>query len=505
MKNILLVKGKSNYDRCGVYLDGMASAMRKLGCNTCVLDGYSLASPMVYNQVLSSIKFDMVFDINGTLFDYGITKRMPPEVVYGIYLCDPPYQHSKRLKQADDRTIIFACDNKLCDYMMKFYLMVKHGQFVPLSGEAYPIQVPYEERTLDIIFTGTYNDPMKIREELMNRFQGSVLGEFVEDMMQDIISYPQFNLPECLSRVLKKYNQCVSDMEFDELIEEFSLVDWYARSFYRDKVIRTLLNAGLEIHVFGYNWEDFQSEWKERLIIHEGGTYAASKALAEAKIALNIMPWFKDAFQERLASAMLSKTVAVTDESKYTVENFENDKEIIIYSLKDIDALAERIKYLLAHPEEASKIAEYGYQKVQNHKWYHRVYDMLRKIEEDFGIVMIQDGEGKELEFDIEYPDEKTVRLDAIYELKRMADISGNDLGKLEKLSDEDIRFLLKKFERFDNQFSKRLDGVEMNRYIREYLFDLNKEYPGSAAEFFSMQCRALMGKLLLEETGFIC
>ena len=69
------------------------------------------------------------------------------------------------------------------------------------------------------------------------------------------------------------------------------------------------------------------------MIIHKGGPYAASKALANAKISLNVMPWFKNAFQERIASAMLSKVVAVTDESKYITDHFDNNKNLLIYSL----------------------------------------------------------------------------------------------------------------------------------------------------------------------------
>lgn len=186
------------------------------------------------------------------------------------------------------------------------------------------------------------------------------MAQFVGDMLEDIITNTQYTLPECLSRTLKKYNQTVDAEEFDELVGEFMAVDFYARFYYRDKLIRTLLHEGIEVHVFGDGWEAFQSEYKGNLKIHKGGTYAASKALANARIALNIMPWFKDGFQERIASAMLSKAVAVTDESQYILDHFEDNKELLIYSLKDIEALAGRVKYLLAHPKEAAEIAELG-------------------------------------------------------------------------------------------------------------------------------------------------
>lgn len=159
---------------------------------------------------------------------------------------------------------------------------------------------------------------------------------------------------------IKKYNQNVSGSELHELAIEFLTIDFYARFYYRDKVLRTLLDAGLKIDVFGNGWENFQCGHKENLMIHKGGPYAASKALANAKISLNIMSWFKDGFQERIAAAMLSHTVAVTDESKYILEKFEDDKELVVFSLKEIEALPQRIRNLLENPRKASEIAVGG-------------------------------------------------------------------------------------------------------------------------------------------------
>lgn len=504
-KNILLVKTVSRYGSNNRYVDEWASALRKLGCNTCVLDGWSLAQPALYNYILSTYKFDVVFDLNGVLCSWGITKNLPTESIYGIYMCDPPtsIDLQDKLVQADDRTIVFCCDRNFCDYTDRYFPMVKHTAFVPLSGSVYPDCVPYEERTIDVLFTGTYTNPEEYKTQAFSRFEkGSVMARFVEDMLEDIIVNSQLTLPECLARTLDKYNQQVSDRDFHELATEFLCVDFYARFYYRDKVIRTLLAAGLRIDVFGNGWEDFQSENKGNLIIHKGGSYAASKALANAKISLNIMPWFKDGFQERIAAAMLSHTVSLTDESKYILENFEDGKDLLVFSLKEIDSLPQRIKNLLDNPAGAAGIAENGFQKVQNHTWAARVVDMVQKIEEDFGITLTAEGEGRELEFEIEYPDKNNMILDAVYELHQMAALAENDIAKMESVSKTDTDFLVKKFDDFTRKFAGRLEGMEMSEYIRECM-----DYPRAGTkehlvELFSMQCRALMGKLLLEEKG---
>lgn len=504
-KNILLVKTISRYGSNDKYVDEWAAALRKLGCNTCVLDGWSLAQPALYNHVLSTYKFDAVFDLNGILCTLGITKKLTAGSIYGIYVCDPPQavDLQDKLVQADDRTVVFCCDKNFRDYIDRYFPMVHHTAFVPLSGSFYPEYIPYNERTIDIIFTGTYTDPEKYRIQALSRFEkGSVMAQFVEDMLEDIVVHSQLTLPECLSRTLKKYHQEVSDSDFHELAIEFLTVDFYARFYYRDKVIRTLLDAGLKVDVFGNGWENFQSENKANLIIHEGGPYAASKALANAKIALNIMPWFKDGFQERIAAAMLSHTVAVTDESKYILENFEDNKDMVIFSLKEIESLPQRIKYLLQNYEEAAGIAENGFRKVQDHTWAVRVTDMMKKIEDDFSITLTAEGEGRELEFDIEYPDKNNMILDAVYELHQMAAFAENDIAKMESVSQTDIGFLLKKFDNFIRKFSDRLEGMEMCNAVKKSMDCEDGEISQGLPELFSLQCKALMGELLLEESG---
>lgn len=502
-KNILLVKTVSRYNSLNRYIDEWACSMRKFGCNTCVLDAWSLAQPTLYNHIISTYQFDAVIDVNGILSSWNVTKCLPPETIYVTYLCDPPSAFKTLYAQADERTVIFACDKHFRDYILRYYPSVKHAAFIPLSGSSYPECAPYENRQTDIIFTGTYTSPEVYKNDLLNQFKdNATLTKFAEDLMEDSITNPQYTLPECLARILKKYNVSVSDAEFEELVEDFTKVDFFARFYYREKVIRALLSAGLKIHVFGNGWENFNFDCKQNLIIHKGGSYAACKALANAKLSLNIMPWFKDAFQERIASAMLSKAVAVTDESKYIIENFENNENIIIYSLKDLDSLAKRLKDLLANPQTAMQIAENGHKKIQNHTWHSRAHDMLRELETTFHVSFIQDGEGEELDFQIEYPDKQTLILDAIYQLNRMSVLASDDLCQTEHISQKEIALLSECFRRFQQQFSNHLDGLELSPYIEHSLHCKDTENLEHIPELFSIQCRAIMGNLLLSMTN---
>ena len=484
------------------YIEEWAAVLRKAGCNTCVLDGWSLAMPMWYDYVISNCRFDLVLDCNGNLIPHGVPGNLPPETIYGTYFNDHP-GGVKRLKEVNEKTIVFCCDNRFCDYTDQYFPMVKHKEFVPLSGSFYPEYVPYEERTTDIIFTGSYHEPEAYRTQIIaevKRAGGE--SEFVEDIMEDIIVNAQYTLPECLSRVLRKHNRNMSDDEFREFVRKNILIDYYARFYYRDKIMRSLLDAGLKVHVYGAGWEKLYPEYNKNLVINKGGYYAARKALASSKFALNVMPWFKEGFQERIASAMLSGVIAVTDESTYIRQEFEDGKDMLVYSLKDPEPLPGRMEYLLSHPKEAAEIAENGYQKGQNHTWSARVHDMMEKIEEEFGISLSSEGEGRELELELEFPDKRTAVLEAIYQLQKMVNLTENDVAAIDSLSATDLEFLLQKFEKFVRQFSGRLDGMKMSDSVRNCICNQNREISKETLYLFSLQCKALIGRLLLEEEG---
>ena len=217
-------------------------------------------------------------------------------------------------------------------------------------------------------------------ERLESKFQGS-LYRFAMDMKQSIVSDPAQDLEQCLKRTLNRFGIEVSDAEFAELAYEYRDIDQYARVYYRDRMIRSLIKKRIFIHVYGNGWDEFEGEGKEYLIIENGDPKAALSAVADAKISINIMPWFKAGFQERIATAMLSGTVSVTDSSSYIEEHFQNGRELVLYDLQNLNVLPEKINWLLSHEDEAEKIAKAGEKSAQNSlTWQCRAEEMLSNM-----------------------------------------------------------------------------------------------------------------------------
>lgn len=466
MENILLIKGQSQYDAMRIYIDEVARAFRKLGYNTLVIDSMEegcnedilAARQMVF-------KFVFTFNAIGICEDFD---WLSSKVINCTYLCDHPATHNDRIRHADANDIVIACDDRFRLYMDNHFPNIKKTAFVPLSGSYVEEEIPYEDRTMDVVFTGTYVNPVKKKEDILAAYTGT-LRMFVERMLDTIIEHSEYTIEECLDEVLRFFGirEETTEREFHELVCTLMPVDAYARVYFRDKIIRILVNAGIQVHVYGNGWNNFELAYKENLIIEPGNAYIAQKAVANAKISLNMMPWFKSGFQERIASAMLSGTVALTDSSEYIDNIFEDGKDLVLYSLKELDRLPEIVFDLLKNPDKAKKIAEAGREKARaEHTWYHRAKEILDIVNEFQGNVQqdVQE-EGKELVLEIDKRDIGKVLSDCISKLEYLLNWC-RQLRKYAYYTDDDVAKIRNEAEKLVIKLKQYFNELDIDTYI---------------------------------------
>ena len=177
----------------------------------------------------------------------------------------------------------------------KINQLFREARFVPLSGSVSDWKIPYRERKNEVIFTGSYQKPEIVMNRLKSKFHGT-LYQFAMDIKRSILLNPTQDLEQCLNGSLLRLGIKISDAKFAESAFEYRYIDQYARVYYRDQMIRILVQSGVRIHVYGNGWDEFEGEGKENLLIEKGDVWVALKAVANGKISLNIMPWFKAGF-----------------------------------------------------------------------------------------------------------------------------------------------------------------------------------------------------------------
>ena len=93
----------------------------------------------------------------------------------------------------------------------------------------------------------------------------------------------------------------------------------------------------------------------------------------DSKIVLNTMTWFKAGAHDRIFNGMLAGAAVVTDDSTYLRRTFTEGKELVMFSLKELQTLPERVFDLFGHSSHMQELADCGYRAAkEGHTWKNR-------------------------------------------------------------------------------------------------------------------------------------
>lgn len=262
-----------------------------------------------------------------------------------------------------------------------------------------------ENKKYDVVFTGTYIDPECFRV-FMNR-HGREYADFYQSIVTELLQNPDKLLENVARRRLIEEIPEVTEEELKETLGHMKFMDYYIRFYVRGEVIKTLVNHGIQVHVFGGGWETFVCDHPENLFYeNENGQiicrasvkedredepecksrYLNSKEcllkIRDAKISLNILPWFKDGAHDRIYNSMLNHTVCVTDDNVYLRETLSNQDNICFYKIEELEKLPDLIKTLLRDEVTRKRIAGNAYEIAKKEQtWYERAKQLVGYFE----------------------------------------------------------------------------------------------------------------------------
>lgn len=334
------------------------------------------------------------YDRENYIFDIKNDRSGGDYVKLWHIILDHPLYHNSVLKQPLKNMRVVCLDETHAEYIRKYYSHIKEVIVMPLPADTAKNLVPYNERSRDVLFTGTYTSSEDIVALAMRSSGDSVEIKNFQTMhkepAQEFINSMQiFNkmagylLENPCETIEKAYTFALGDITEEKVLKETAAAfadglelnfwaDMFIRAVIRKELLMEMLRNGIDVDIFGHGWEKFvekcgnveksEGRFKGKINICGEVDYRQLPELyADAKIALNVLPWFKAGQHDRIALAMCNGCVCVTDESTYLEKKFVDGENIFMYSLEDMTGAAMLVRDLLTHPLEAARAAAKGY------------------------------------------------------------------------------------------------------------------------------------------------
>ena len=187
--------------------------------------------------------------------------------VLNILVDHPLYYHSC-LKEAGERMRVFCVDREHVGYVRRFYPGLK-VEFLPLAGNellfshgdgehgTHRVDVPepmsYGRRTVDLVFTANYVS-MEMLEEKVKALDDDY-RIFYRRITEDLIADPAQSVDAVMERHIRNELGAVPEEQLCAAMSGMIWIDLFVRSYFREKVVQTLADAGIIVRVFGADWE----------------------------------------------------------------------------------------------------------------------------------------------------------------------------------------------------------------------------------------------------------
>lgn len=297
------------------------------------------------------------------------------------FIVDHPIWLHHQLREVPKHFYVLTHDRNYQAFIEKYYPKVEGTYLLPPGGRETFTEQAKEERCYDITFLGTYGDYRKklsVIKECVPRVR-FLAAKYLLYMTKN----PDMTAETAFEKALEHYNIRLEQDGFLSLFGEMKAVIQCVMYYYREKTIATLLRAGLEVHVYGDSWKDSPFYGSPCLILHEEvQAEQAGEVLGKSKISLNIMAWHKDGFTERIADSMLAGAVVVSDKSTQLEECY--GEEVVLFNLKQLDELTQKIKDLLEQSEKRREIVKKAREKALScATWDCRAVELLGLIEKE--------------------------------------------------------------------------------------------------------------------------
>ena len=369
-KKIIIIKGINQYGVLSYMLDSMAKELANRGYNMqiCEWNEIEQFKDKKWDACISCQAIDMTFDVNA---DKYIT-----------WLVDHPILLMERLLPQRSRANFYiGCVDQTHVEYLKTCMGFQRAFYLPhLAGQAEMEVREYDDRKIEVFFPASYVD-VEVFEEEHKEWRTGAIKIVSDQAIEYLKNHNEKNVEQAIKEVLERMGEMGDDKFLGECMRGFgSYIDTFISRYYRQKIVKKLLDEGISLTVVGSAWEAFAQSYQgvgKLKILSEYMSYEEVLIkMANSKMVLHVFPWFKNGSHERLASALANGALCLTDENLYT-KTFLKEDNAILYDRNKPEELAEKIRYYLEHEDEAEKIAQNGKMVAEKYMMTKNTVDIL--------------------------------------------------------------------------------------------------------------------------------
>jgi len=377
MKNILLLKGQSQYNVLRYFIDQLSVAFQHIGHTVTIIDLVEISSVQDLQQKMLFVP-DLVISYNGMGTDINIFKSIP----FITHYVDHPLYHVERIQNHSSSTLCGFVDKRHGTFVDNYIRKDLRHFFLPHGAclfEDTSIQAKDHSKLdpelfeYDIFFTGSLWD-LPVLEEKINTFNSAGRKITWDLINQQLSTTHSLNIDERLAFIEKKSPSYFKGGSLQEVLPYLYYADTYSRSARRLHYIDLLVKESFKILLVGSMWQ--KQSYGPLVTIKESlDFYEALQEMHRAQFTLSILPCISG-IHERILTAMAARIPVISDTSESLVEEFDDEKDIIYFSGRSIGSLRDKMESY-----NIEEIVENAYQKVmKKHLWVHRAQTIMDQV-----------------------------------------------------------------------------------------------------------------------------
>lgn len=363
------------------FTDEISGALRRMGHETFICDLLEGSHGAENLETYERAGVDAVLTFNGEALERegmwrhwnqlgALVVNIFMDAPFHIDLCS--YMNSPDI----ERYLLLCPDENHVEFVKRYFPKVTHVEFMPHGGTpAGGKPIPWKEKPMDLLFCGTYIKPEKFLNVMRQNMRPYEFQSYVS-MGERILQDTSLSVEQAVEETRLSGSGFPAPGRIYDEIPGMNLLEGWVRMTVRERVVTALVKGGAGLHVLGSGWQDCPCAGEETFHILSEDLIPFEDTLAwmeNAKINLNIMPWFKAGSHDRVFNAMLRQSVALTDPSTYFRRQFQDGE--------DLGRLPETVRGILAHPDQGEMIARTGYEKAAAFTWENYAEELMAKVE----------------------------------------------------------------------------------------------------------------------------